>query len=559
MDGHQRRIVFRAIKWAAVVLVFVGLGLWCGLLWTNRSEHSSIGQAPKWTFRAPVSAHDTSSKREPDPEIPRPDTGDRSSAPIASPDAPVTQPRSVPPDGEVTLEVLCQTVTGEPVSHARIRCRTFKPVPEFPQRRLESDEVKVADPQGKFDLRARRGFHLRLDALMDSHWCRELSTRIVDSAQLVLTFYPAATVNIRALYDDGQPVTNAGMLRRHQPAASWSFALTVNGTAEVPNVAIDERLECIVFSQGRVGYGEQRVEFTSAQLASGQELLVIVRALDKPYGALRVLFAGGPAGFGGQVLIESSGRGPSAKYFSKGQSEVLVWPLWPGKQYRVTVSSDEVWNRSQPPLVWRSDWTEVPERQTVDLIAAFQVAATVRARLLDTDSRPIRNAVLRVFTGDYLQYLPGKEPQPGVRAEWRSDGHGNAVLRGLPPGRVRVEAEAWGREPVARDLELIPGDDLDLGTIALEKATGSVAVELTGMKDGLNYVAYVGSPLNGGTIYPFVRAVQGRCTIENLPLRAYYIGATLERGGSVVAEKVLLAPNQTSLIVRLDVSAIEPE
>lgn len=111
--------------------------------------------------------------------------------------------------------------------------------------------------------------------------------------------------------------------------------------------------------------------------------------------------------------------------------------------------------------------------------------------------------------------------------------------------------------PVVKEVELIPGAEIDLGDIVLHGAAGRIIVELVGMREGHEYGVMLGDSQVAGTVSPLMHAENGRYTFK-VPPRAYHVSATFRRGGRVVNTRVELSEDDPIQTIRIDVSELEP-
>ncbi|MBX3473930.1 MAG: hypothetical protein KF754_06065 [Planctomycetes bacterium] len=451
----------------------------------------------------------------------------------------------------VTLNVLCVDPIGAPVPDVSIFVRISPPQRRGQTGSLLSQSTRAADHVGSLALTSASGNLARLTVEEPSWFANDLVFEFRDSTVVKLVLYPAKSLRVFAQYDDGEPVTYMGsFFRAGSPGVkerdNWDFALSSEGRALVPRVAVDQPLSCKIFGWKRAGYDNETVVFSPNELTAGRELRVIVSRDTRPLGAIRFEFIDGAPGFAGSVRLEGPFYTTSVNFGGRSSS-VDASRLSPGTGFRATIMG---------PKAWRSGPIEVVAFEVTVVKVQFQQGATVTARLLDTQGKPIEHGVLRVSDGDYLQYLTARRPERPRFLKTAEDGV--VTLSGIPPGEIQLEAEAWGKVPVVKTLSLQPASNVDLGDLVLLDGSGEVNVHVTGMREGHKYSAYVGQPKNGGNIYPFVPVVDGKCVIRGLPLRSYYIGVTFTKGGRVVAQRIELSESRTSIDVYLDVSDIDP-
>ena len=404
-----------------------------------------------------------------------------------------------------------------------------------------------ADEHGMSLVNVALSYWIRIELASDEWHCAPLELQVATDGDIEVRLRKAASVRFAAQYDDGQPVTYMGSLSGIESDRYWTtFGLSSAGIAVVPRIPVDRPLRCRIFAGQRIGYTSHEVVFAEYELASGRELLIIVPRDERPLGGIRVDFPDGAVGFTGWIRLESHWGTNNVQFFANMPS-VEIGHLEPGKQYRATILGGKA---------WRSDFVEVRERETTVLKVVFSVGATIKARLLDSDGKPIANGALRVSDGDYLQFV---EPtRPLVPLGQRSNAEGHVALRGVPHGEIELEAEAWGMELSKFSIVVSGGGTVDLGDVILPKASGEVTVDVVGMRNGVNYAVHIGRGTDGGTIFPYVPFEAARVTVSHLPLRTYRIGVTFAKGGRVVSELVELSREKLSATVQIDVTDLSP-
>ncbi len=325
-------------------------------------------------------------------------------------------------------------------------------------------------------------------------------------------------------------------------------ALADDGTVTVKRVPTDRPLTCKAFCR-RIGYDDGFAEFSVADLNSGQELQIVALKSDKPLGGIRVNFGGQHSGIDSSVTIESDDGFVRGGQLGPDRDHWESDKLPAGYRYRVSILG---------PWAWRSNWIEVETGKVSTVEATLAPGATVRARLIDADAFPVVRGAMRPTNGSYLCYWGGNPPLPNVPLAWVSDAEGNVCVTGLPAGKITLEAEAAGKEPVSVKCDAVAGQQTDLGQIVLSHAIGTINVELVGTKAGSQYRVFLAQPNEAGVIFPPYRLDDETHVYAELPLRGYTVFATLAGGGSVARAKLNLTPEQYSVTVQLDVSELKP-
>ena len=524
------------LKWTAVLLLglFIGSLCWQAMRRPARGVPAGCVPVPSCTSKCEA----TSVAQNTDAVSQKPTANEPGQSPTSS---------TATETSTLSLTVKCVDARGAAVEGAGVFCRITEYL-EKPNKRLKQEQfTRKSDKAGELNLTASTNADARLEP-DDTHWYFKIVEKALfgQTKPVVLVLSPKASVRLRCQYADGVPVTDSAALWRDSPDDRWDGGFATDGTLTFL-IPIDRPLQCRVFTW-RVGYADLRTQISAEELASGQELLLIVPVENRPLGGMRVIFPEGGSPRAGYLILESI-WGPSLWPFNARQAAIEIPRLNPAKGYRASICGCG-------PNAWRSDWVEVKPREATMLTVAWEVGAVVHVKLLGPDGDPMKQSAIRLNYGDYLGFDKGR---PEVPQEQLAGKDGNATIAGLPSGESQIEFEAWGMEPQRRLVNLKAGEELDLGTIFFSEALGEIEVNLVGMQEGKAYAVYVGRPTDGGCIYwPLTPVVDGRATIRRLALRSHSIGAIFAKGGTCVAQRVELTPAQPVTSITLDVSDLKP-
>lgn len=526
-DNRRRR----ATLVAAVILIValaVGLVLW---LMPRQAALPDAVQVDTATSALPA----TKEKAEP---VEPPSARNETPAAVPQPET-----RKPEPAAEGKLVVRCVDTAGNRVAGVRIKWQTVRAEPRM---RRSSDPAgeSLTDAQGEVELRGPPAYMADVEVIDESWYAPEAHGLFSATEPLVMTLRPARAIRFRAQYDDGQPVLYlAAFSDLTRGGYSADFSLQNEGRATIARVPVDAPLRCNVFAGQRAGYASHREEISVAQLTSGNELLVIVPK-SGGLGGIRVEFLNGQCDSDTEWMIESEDDRPQRSSMSSSRAAFEKAGLRPGK-YRVTITGKRA---------WRSEWlTVLPGEQTV-VQANLLDGGTVKARLVDEQGAPIEGGVLRLPNGAYQTFnVMGRA--------WLtfpvSDAKGLITLTGLPPIPMTIEAEAFGRDIVRKEVTLPAGGEYDLGDIMLPAAPGTVTVELTGMKEGYTY--HVGLVQPKGMFCMEVKASGNTVRLAGVALRKYRVGIKPgEFGGAKLSDEFELTASKPTHTVQIDVSGVEP-
>lgn len=537
-DGSGRRLAVTATLALAILLAGGCFWMWFenGPVPTSRVQQADrSSRAPSLQTQGPGTARTSGA----DPDEPA-DSGPAWRGPVARNG--VASADHVG-QGESTITIRYVDTAGKPMSNIEVRARVFsRPAPRDPAP-FTREEVATTDSNGELKLTSGRA-HLAALEVLDKRWHASRSNAaFLEQETVVITLSATATVRIRANYDDGQPVTHLGELYDRLSGYSLMFGLQNGGAAILQDVPVAGPLRCKIFGQKRPGYDNTEVEFSVAELTSGIELLVIVPKSTLT-GGVRVEFLNGSFESGSAVMLEQEDGRPQSRTLGRPDTYFQWGGLPGGKNIRLTLIGE---------LAWRSDWIAVAAGEVTTVTAMLRPGGGARARLLDGQGRPICGGVLRVSNGSYLMYTAARVPM--VPSEFRSDGEGVVRVTGLPAQTLTLEAEAWGREVVARQCAIVAGGVTDLGDITLPDATGIIHVELTGTREGVHYHIVLMQP-KGPPWFDAVPVDGAQCTVRGVPLRKYVVGVLPGKYGAVVSRPVELTASGSEQTLSIDVSSL---
>lgn len=488
-------------------------------------------------------AHSTVDRPSPAPAgTTRPDTSTQATAGPAAQTGPESQ--------RCAVNVTFATADGQTVPGVAVNVNVFSATPEADGKHYSLAAPLFSDRSGQILLSNEAGRRLTLEVTDAAWYAAPLETDFVPGqSEVEVLLESVCTVRVRAQYDDGVPVTYMGSLRSAgRSGYSVSFALDEQGCAEVARVPVRPLLRCIIFGGKRTGYAKHEVSLRQDQLTSGMENLIVVPRTVAA-GGLLVLFQNGVIAPRSCIVLECSQDWPPAesRQLPSG-AQRYEWPnLTPGRRYRLMVVGT---------LCWRSDWIEVAEGQVTTVSARLDPCGTVTARIVDEQGQPIELGALALSNGMAYTFTASKAAGPLTGGISGPDGQ--AVLKGLPPGPVALEAVAWGTEPVTLNVDVIAGQTTDLGTLILRKARGTIRVTLTGVPAGQRFRVSISpaQPPSAPDVLPPEIAVDGRLVMECLPLREYQVAAFPSDGGGVVTTRVELSAAEFDREVVLDVSSL---
>lgn len=208
-----------------------------------------------------------------------------------------------------------------------------------------------------------------------------------------------------------------------QARAEGRAPLTVRGV-EVPRqdpVRGPVDLGTLVLASGLVLDG--RVVDTEGRPVAGAEA---------HYGASPRLFASRVKGAGKVSISSADGR-------------FILRDLSPGEQLTLVVAKEGYLDQVLARV-------EVTDRQPLEVV--LERATTVRGRVLDSAGSPVAGAEIRLAPEG-----GGGIRMEGLSSEASSDAEGRFVLRGVPPGRVGLEAWAEGFQRWWRNGVEVPDEE----------------------------------------------------------------------------------------------------
>jgi hypothetical protein len=372
--------------------------------------------------------------------------------------------------------------------------------------------------------------------------------------QVTVIFAPTSRLELQARFEDGRPVkASSCSLHDRARAFEWFQTTTDEGSAVFNEVANDKPLEVRLHSS-EPGFDSYAGELSAVEVQAGRAFITL-KARKNRLGVIRVEFNGFKSSRDTVILLECEPWSPFARLHrptpGKLKWENQVPPSSPrSTKYRVTISDSSG--------VFASDWVEVQPGEATVVQATLTKGGEVRARILDARSKPLENAVLRPADGSYLvwDFAAGGGLERFKELSWTTDSNGFVTLKNLPARAMKFEAEAEGKQPVAREIHVDTGRVADLGDIVLDDAIGELSVELRGCKEGQKYVVLMNQP--GGTrISRPQMADESGLRKTGLALRRYSVGVSLAEGGStIVWGEIDLSIGSSQQTLTLDVTAI---
>lgn len=458
-----------------------------------------------------------------------------------------TYDESIPdPQDLVQTEVCCVSPSGEPVGGLQLDLHLSFKAARLSEASYSRQCSVHCDSRGKVVLSERKGCRLSI-VVQEPLWRSELTRTVFgNSRSIEITAFPAAEARVRAMYDDGTPVTGRGDVRcLGKLTCTCQFMLDDGGNATVAAVPLHMPLTCRVYSHTRPGYDSFEVPIGPGDVADQKEILVVVPK-SRVTGGIKVVFADTLPAVGSDVWLEQENGWPQYLDMAHSQESVQWGGLRGGSRYRVAIQGE---------LAWLSDWIPVAAGEVTTVSARLTRCGAIRARIVDDSGLPVTGAVLRISDGAYLPYKSTglARSRPGMAL---AGADGAVELRRVPAGRLVAEVEAWSREVAKREVTIEPGAVVDLGDIVLAAAYGSIEVELIGPVDGIDYHVTLLQPAGPPILEP-VSAKGGRCTFSGLPIRKYVIAVTPGKYGSVASQRVEITDAETNVLARIDVHGLQ--
>jgi hypothetical protein len=204
-------------------------------------------------------------------------------------------------------------------------------------------------------------------------------------------------------------------------------------------------------------------------------------------------------------------------------------------------------------LGWDSGIFHLAEQETCLLQPIVEPCGTVSCKVFDAEGNPLPDARVSVSRGRFPQWDIWKTDLPGwceVGVRCRADEFGQCTLYGIPPGQLEVEVNARGFELVVIPCNIAAGNLLDLGEVRLLQATGSIQMQLTGVKADAKYEAVLyqtgSSPVDDAVSFDD----SGYLDLQRVQLRTYTIVVRQCGGGWATSKFVELSADNPT--VRLD-------
>lgn len=357
-------------------------------------------------------------------------------------------------------------------------------------------------------------------------------------------------VTLAVQYEDGRPFRGsvAILVKKGDDASPLFLQKTEIADASilmVESVPADAKIQ---ISANTVDPGfQQQVTFDFEIFRDGTQLLAVIPKAKTLQQGIIVDLASLPDGKSVELQILSPVGGIVEKATIVAPIRYRSRSLSVFKEFEVVITGD---------LAWASGGLAVPPGEYVEVVPKLEQPATVIARVLDSEGKPLCPAVLNRNTARYPHWPligRGKSARCVQGLYAIADGDGKVALSGLAPGRFEVSIEAPGFEVAKREVCTSGGQTTDLGDIRLGPATAKVVVRLQNASPAKPYRVIIMQPAGMPAIRP-VPFVDGVARIANIPARKYEIFVFIEPGGAGWSKVVEFSAATEAVEVNFDVS-----
>lgn len=416
----------------------------------------------------------------------------------------------------------------------------------------------VTDNDGRFELLIRKAGRLALESL-DRAWKLPRDHLVTPGEELIVR--PSICVNVKLLVvlADGTPFTGKATVREPMGPGSLPCGfiqyIYFKGADPVAIESIPAEATLVVIVEGdMLGYRQQKFTIENAELVDGRTIvLTLIKDENDPRGVIEVDMGAYSSKW---IRLAVLVPGNPSEWAAGGPNQLKngVWrsrPL-PASTYVVRVMGSSTWE-SLPVVVERGKVTRI--------VTDNYLPASVSAVVLDEDGKPfgrvesVRGARLSRLTEHYLPERMVSVDEPGLSAF--TDGTGRVELRELRPGLQKLVLEAPRTEPVFMDVNLMPGEKRDLGTIKLERAKGKAVVVLKGRRADYTYTVTIDRP-QGESVRTVMETREAQLEFDGLAFRKYQVVVVAGMGGRPVVVEFEITAEVPSATAEIDVSSLEP-
>lgn len=518
-----------------VGLLLLVLSLALSYLWLACGTHSTASGYPggSLTFIPSNGPRPTSSKEAESAGSPGKTVVSDKTAPSAVPSAYTATIRLVTPDAA-------------PI--AGLEVKWFSGYAASPPFRGEAE----TDDLGEFAVAMARPGRMSIES-PDQRWFFLREHQLpADGSALVVVATPCVSISVQVLCESGEYYTGRVILSEAVDASRFpryrrSRPVTESVPATFASVPVLGDLYATV-EETMISYGEFKHLIRRSELVEGACIRIVLPRGAPSKGQIDLDLSG----YSG-VLEVVEVREPGSRYSSASGSKLdrrrhwISTPLSPGV-YIVRVKGRPDWELAD--VVVRAGEVTAVQYQARELSA-------VTVRVVNSQSQVIERAALSRDIGGYFRFDSYLVPERGITAFTGADGI--ACLTSVGPGRQKLIVEAEGFEPHFLEVILAEGEVFDYGNVVLQEARGRIVVRLVGAAPGNSYLVALRPPIPPGGAHFRRKLISGTEHIfDNVPLRLYeVIAAPAPKGGTVASQHVTLTPEQSEMIVELDVSQLQ--
>lgn len=377
-----------------------------------------------------------------------------------------------------------------------------------------------------------------------------------------LTLYRLSSVTFEIVYEDGAPFVGDIGGSIHQQSGKWySFRADVGptGSAELSVPADLERINFPIYGTRKGFKSFSTISRTATQLMPFERIII---PRDPEQAVLRVDLSNWTQGEAVEIRVGKwlgmTGASPSKATGGEVWEDISLLATAEGMPHYAVVSG--------PSGIWRSKLFQMQLGNTTVLTPTPAMPAKVTARIVNEAGTPVTPAVITTTPWKYVNWYWDAKENATADGGKSSNGEkvnagpdGRCELGGLMPGKTKLIVEAWRHEVIELELDLPPGETMDLGDIVCKPAQGKVIIRLANHRPDVKYVVWFWTPPPDNPHLVVFQDEPGELfEIDGIPLRPYQIGLAAGNGGETKEFGVVtLSEDNPVFEVVVDVSSLK--
>jgi RNA polymerase sigma-70 factor (ECF subfamily) len=409
--------------------------------------------------------------------------------------------------------------------------------------RTRADELWVTQ-RVKTDADGRAALDAPVDAMLrvnldEREWLLGWDDVLVTAGkeEAPVTVYGILPARVRITYSDGKPYVG---LLTVKARGLWHASLQM---VETPGSS--EPLKP-GWPRGRGGYEGFHEIAEFGGLPKGVDLIVATRAKRPGFGEVERTISATELAAGGLIdVVVPEGISPNTPGKIVVNLQDAEIPARAHRLYRIHADGSKEavgWNSKDRlesggvragrylllifgSKVWSSGEFDLSPGETKELQADSAEPSSLRVRVVDDSGSAIESAVLSLEARErpWSFMMSGRDGKPNPYAgEAVSGVDGVANLKQFPAGTFKFQIYAGGKQPWVGYVNLLPGQDYDLGEIVLEAARGKIVARFPDWDFTKRHVTWSVVIADGNWTIASGTVDKAKLVIEGIPVGRRY-------------------------------------